>query len=138
MSLHIALIANDRKKDEMAEWAKRHQSALSRHSLVSTATTGALLREACPSLSIETVKSGPLGGDQQVGARIADGRIDALIFFPDPLTAMPHDVDVKALLRLALVYDIPCAFNCSSAGMLVESGLLERQARNPAHPERDR
>lgn len=125
MSLQIALIAHDRKKAEMAEWVREHQAALSQHSLVSTATTGAVLRDACPSLSIDSVKSGPLGGDQQIGARIADGRIDALIFFPDPLTAMPHDVDVKALLRLALVYDIPCAFNPRTAAMLVESGLLE-------------
>lgn len=126
--MHIALIAHDRKKDEMAKWAKQHEAALARHRLICTATTGAVLREACPRLSIETVKSGPLGGDQQVGARIAEGRIDALIFFPDPLTAMPHDVDVKALLRLALVYDIPCALNPSTAAMLVESGLLERKA----------
>lgn len=135
MALHIALIAHDRRKAEMASWAKRHEAALSVHFLVATATTGAVLREACPSLSIETVKSGPLGGDQQVGARIAEGRIDALIFFPDPLTAMPHDVDVKALLRLALVYDIPCALNSSTAAMLVESGLLERTGAAKSTPE---
>lgn len=126
MALHIALIAHDRKKAEMAAWAKQHEAALAEHRLVCTATSGAVLRDACPALSIETVKSGPLGGDQQVGARIAEGQIDALIFFPDPLTAMPHDVDVKALLRLALVYDIPCALNPRTAGLLVESGLLER------------
>jgi methylglyoxal synthase len=130
--LHIALIAHDRKKAEMADWVRKHQSALSGHALVCTATTGTVLSEACPALSIETVKSGPLGGDQQVGARIAEGRVDALIFFPDPLTAMPHDVDVKALLRLALVYDIPCAFNPASANMLVKSGFLERAAGLPS------
>ena len=135
MALHIALIAHDRKKAEMAAWAKQHETALAGHRLVATATTGAALREACPALAIETVKSGPLGGDQQVGARIAEGRIDALIFFPDPLTAMPHDVDVKALLRLALVYDIPCALNPATAVMLVESGLLKRAvARAGAEP----
>jgi len=135
MALHIALIAHDRKKAEMAAWAKQHEAALAAHRLVATATTGKVLREACPGLSIEIVKSGPLGGDQQVGARIAEGRIDALIFFPDPLTAMPHDVDVKALLRLALVYDIPCALNPSTAAMLVESGLLARVAVKPAPAE---
>jgi len=125
MHLTLALIAHDQKKPLLAAWVRRHRSALATHRVICTATTGQVLREACPDLPIETVKSGPLGGDQQIGSMIADGKIDALIFFPDPLTAMPHDVDVKALLRLALVYDIPCAFNPRTADLLVQSKLLE-------------
>jgi methylglyoxal synthase len=126
MPLQIALIAHDKKKSALADWVSQNATALAPHRLICTATTGAVLHQACPDLRINTVKSGPLGGDQQIGARIADGEIDALVFFPDPLTAMPHDVDVKALLRLALVYDIPCALNARTAGLLVASGLLSR------------
>ncbi|HPG02626.1 MAG TPA: methylglyoxal synthase [Beijerinckiaceae bacterium] len=121
----IALVAHDLKKEALAAWAKRNERALARCALVSTGTTGAVVMETCPSLDIRRMKSGPLGGDQQIGALIAEGAIDALIFFPDPLTPMPHDVDVKALLRLTLVYDIPCAFNPRTADMLVAGGLLD-------------
>jgi methylglyoxal synthase len=124
MSLRIALIAHDQKKAALAAWAERHAATLARHRVICTATTGQHVKQVCPSLAIDTVLSGPLGGDCQVGGMIAEGKIDALVFFADPLTAMPHDVDVKALLRLALVYDIPCALNASSAEMLVRSGLL--------------
>jgi methylglyoxal synthase len=126
MALEIALIAHDKKKAALADWVEQNAQALAGHRLICTASTGAILRQRCPGLDIRTVKSGPLGGDQQIGAQIAEGVINVLIFFPDPLTAMPHDVDVKALLRLALVYDIPCALNASSAELLVDSGLLSR------------
>ncbi len=89
------------------------------HDLVSTGTTGGRVLEACPGLDITRLKSGPLGGDQQIGALIAEAQVDVLIFFVDPLTPMPHDVDVKALMRLAIVYDIPMALNRATAELLV-------------------
>ena len=122
--LTLALVAHDRMKQALADWTKRNEAALGRCSLVATGTTGGVIMHACPSLRIVCVKSGPLGGDQQIGAMIAEGKIDALVFFPDPLTPMPHDVDVKALLRLTLVYDIASAFNVRTADMLVKAGLL--------------
>ncbi len=124
MSMTIAIIAHDEKKKALTDWVIRHETLLRTHQLIGTASTGALVRYSCPNLSIALVKSGPLGGDQQIGAMIAEGKIDLLIFFPDPLNSMPHDVDVKALLRLALVYDTPCAFNASSADQIVASGML--------------
>ena len=124
MALTLALVAHDQKKADMADWVARNHQVLRRHTIISTATTGRIVAEAATDIKIQTVKSGPWGGDQQIGAMIAEGRIDALIFFPDPLTPMPHDVDVKALLRLALVYDIPCACNPSTADLLVKAGLL--------------
>jgi methylglyoxal synthase len=96
-----------------------HLALLAPNSFVATGTTGGLVQEACPELSIVRLKSGPLGGDQQIGALIAEGQVDALIFFVDPLTPMPHDVDVKALMRLALVYDIPMALNRATATLLL-------------------
>ena len=125
MPLTIALIAHDRTKPALADWVRRNAHILAAHRIVATATTGSVIREDCPALTLDTVKSGPLGGDQQIGAMIAEGRVDALVFFPDPLTPMPHDVDVKALLRLALVYDVPCAFNPRSADLLIASRLLQ-------------
>jgi methylglyoxal synthase len=124
MSFRVAMIAHDEKKFALASWAKRNAQALSACELVATASTGAAILEVCPDLPIASVKSGPLGGDQQIGAMIAEGRIDLLVFFPDPLRAMPHDVDVKALLRLTLVYDTPCAFNPRTADLLVAAGVL--------------
>ena len=124
MNLTLALVAHDQKKADMAEWVARNHAVLRRHRIVSTATTGRIVGETCPDVPVQTVKSGPWGGDQQIGALIAEGKVDALIFFPDPLTPMPHDVDVKALLRLALVYDIPCACNPATADLLVKAGLL--------------
>ena len=115
----IALIAHDQKKDDMAEFAARHQKALTAYDLVATGTTGARIMDAVPSLGITRLKSGPLGGDQQIGAMIAEGKVTMLIFFTDPLTPMPHDVDVKALTRLATVYDIPMALNRATAEMLI-------------------
>ena len=97
----IGLIAHGRMKPLMVDWVKRHHDSLKNFKLIATGTTGGLVREACPELAVELLKSGPLGGDQQAGAMIAEARMQALIFLTDPLTAMPHDVDVKALTRLS-------------------------------------
>lgn len=117
----IAMIAHDQKKDEMVAFAKEHAATLETLSLVTTGTTGTRILEAVPSLSVRKMKSGPLGGDQQIGSLIADGQISALFFFVDPLTAMPHDVDIKALIRLSALYDIPAAFNRRTAEILIAS-----------------
>ena len=116
----IALIAHDEKKDDMAEFARQHQDALSRFRIIATGTTGGRVQDACPGLDVTPLKSGPLGGDQQIGAMIATGEVDMLLFFIDPLTALPHDVDVKALTRLATVYDIPMALNRATAEKLID------------------
>lgn len=121
--MRLALIAHDQKKDDMVAFAFAHRAVLSGHEIFATGTTGALVMEACPELSIFRLKSGPLGGDQQIGALIAEGRVELLIFFVDPLTPMPHDVDVKALMRLALVYDIPMALNRATAEHLINQML---------------
>jgi methylglyoxal synthase len=115
----IALIAHDQKKDDMADFARHHEAVLLHYDLVATGTTGGRVIEACPSLAVRRMKSGPLGGDQQIGSMIAEGKVTMLIFFTDPLTAMPHDVDVKALTRLATVYDIPMALNRATAELLI-------------------
>ncbi len=109
----IALIAHDQKKQALADWVDAHRSSLSRHELIATGTTGKVLADRCPALKIRPMKSGPLGGDQQVGSMIAASEVHMLIFFTDPLSPHPHDVDVKALSRLATVYDLPMA--CSPA-----------------------
>lgn len=127
--LGIGLIAHDRKKPDLAAWVTRNIEVLSAHRLVATATTGSVLKQSHPAVAVETVKSGPLGGDQQIGAMIAEGKLDVLIFFPDPLAAMPHDVDVKALLRLVLVYDIPAAFSPSTADALIHAGVFSPAAK---------
>ncbi|WP_339765868.1 methylglyoxal synthase [uncultured Hoeflea sp.] len=123
MSVHkaVALIAHDQKKDDLADFARLHQYALSQLPIVATGTTGSRIAEACPDLDIKRLKSGPLGGDQQIGALIATGDVGLVIFFVDPLTAMPHDVDVKALMRLAIVYDIPMALNRATADTLLKA-----------------
>ena len=117
--LRLALIAHDEKKNDMVAFAERHAGYLGGCELVATGTTGQRILDACPGLNLRRLKSGPLGGDQQIGALIAEGKVDALIFFVDPLTPMPHDVDVKALMRLAIVYDIPMALNRATAEMLL-------------------
>lgn len=116
----IALIAHDQKKAEMADFAARHVEILQKHRLVATGTTGGRILEVCPDLNLTRLKSGPLGGDQQIGALIATGEISMLIFFTDPLTPLPHDVDVKALTRLATVYDVPMALNRATAELLID------------------
>jgi methylglyoxal synthase len=115
----IALIAHDEKKDDMVAFVVAHAGFFAGCDIVATGTTGGRVAEACPGLAIRRLKSGPLGGDQQIGALIAEGAIDAVIFFVDPLTPMPHDVDVKALMRLAIVYNIPLALNLATARVLV-------------------
>jgi methylglyoxal synthase len=110
----IGLVAHDDRKDELCAWAERHRAKLVTHELWGTGTTGSRVT-AATGLPVHLLKSGPLGGDQQLGAMIAEGRLDVLIFFIDPLTAQPHDVDVKALTRLATLYDVPFANNKSTA-----------------------
>ena len=119
----IALIAHDNLKRAMLEWARYNEGTLSGHELVATGTTGALLVEEL-GLPVHVFLSGPLGGDQQIGAAIAEGRIDVVIFFWDPLEPHSHDVDVKALLRIAVVYNVPIACNRSTADFLLSSPLL--------------
>lgn len=121
----LALIAHDEKKDDMVAFAKDHLSILQTCSIVATGSTGKRILDACPGLELKLLKSGPLGGDQQIGARIAEGMIDAVIFFVDPLTPMPHDVDVKALMRLAIVYDIPLALNRATGEIMLAKKLTD-------------
>ncbi len=123
----IALIAHDARKDMLVEWVGRHVDRIVDMNVVATGTTGGRIRDAYPALNVHTVKSGPMGGDQQIGAMIAEERLDALIFFVDPLSPLPHDVDVKALTRLAIVYDLPHATNPSTADAVLRF-LHERQS----------
>ncbi|MBO9467441.1 methylglyoxal synthase [Tropicibacter sp. R15_0] len=116
----IALVAHDAKKDLIVDWASANRDALSHHHIYATGTTGGRLMEGA-GLAVERLLSGPLGGDAQLGAMIAEERLDALIFFIDPLSALPHDVDVKSLLRLAILYDTPLAINKSSADAVLFS-----------------
>ncbi len=119
----IALIAHDHKKRDLLEWARFNRETLSRHELFATGTTGRVLEEEL-GLKVQRLKSGPIGGDQQIGAMIVDGAIDFLIFFWDPLEAQPHDPDVKALLRLAVVWNIPAACNLATADYMISSPLM--------------
>ena len=120
----IALVAHDNRKEDLLRWAEKHQVKLSKHHLCATGTTGKLLGKAL-NIDIKSYLSGPLGGDQQIGSHIAEGKIHCLIFFWDPFEPMPHDPDVKALLRLAAVWNIPVACNSSSADLMLASELFD-------------
>ena len=126
---NIALIAHDAKKAEMIEWCRRNKEILSHHFLYGTGTTARMIADKT-GLPIRGFNSGPLGGDQQIGARIVEGRIDMMIFFSDPLTAQPHDPDVKALLRIAQVYDIPIANNRATADFILHSEYMNGEYKH--------
>jgi methylglyoxal synthase len=132
--MNIGIIAHDNRKEDLLQWAKHNRVILKNHRLVCTGTTGGMISNALygttlDSSKVKILKSGPLGGDQQIGSRIASDRIDLLVFFWDPMAAQPHDPDVKALLRLSVVYNIPTACNRSTADYLISSPLFN----NPAY-----
>ena len=122
----IALVAHDQRKEDLLTWVKYNSDLLSRHELYATGTTGNIISEKC-SIDIHRLKSGPLGGDQQLGAMIANGELDILIFLWDPMTTQPHDVDVKALLRMSVLYNLPVACNRSTADFLISSSLFNEE-----------
>ena len=123
---NIALIAHDNEKHSLIEWCKEHKDILSQHTLCGTGTTARMITDQT-GLSVKGYNSGPLGGDQQIGAKVVEGRVDFTVFFSDPLTAQPHDPDVKALLRIAQVYDIPIANNKATADFLITSSYMNSE-----------
>jgi methylglyoxal synthase len=127
----LALVAHDLKKDDMVAFAREHHRRLSEFELFATGTTGKRVGESVPQLKITAMKGGPFGGDQQIGAMIADGRIGGLFFFIDPLSPLPHDVDVKALTRLAVLYDIPMALNRRTAEILIKDPAQFEMTSSP-------
>ena len=123
---NIALIAHDNKKQDLINWCLENKDILLQHSLCGTGTTARMITDRT-GLQVKGYNSGPLGGDQQIGAKIVEGRLDFVVFFSDPLTAQPHDTDVKALLRIAQVYDIPIANNRASADFMIHSDYMNEE-----------
>lgn len=121
---NIALIAHDSKKNELILWCQQHKEQLKKHFLCGTGTTARMITDQT-GLPVKGYNSGPLGGDQQIGAKIVEGKVDFVIFFSDPLAAQPHDPDVKALLRIAQVYDIPIANNRATADFMITSSFMD-------------
>lgn len=128
---NIALVAHDNKKDDLVEWAEFNKGTLSRHTLYATGNTGKRVMEKT-GLQITLLKGGPHGGDMEIGAMIANQKLDYLIFFWDPLSSLPHDVDVKALLRVAVLYNVPTACNRSTADLIISSPLFQEADYVPA------
>lgn len=126
---NVALIAHDGKKQELLDWCDWNKELLQSHFLSGTGTTAKMITDRT-GLPVRGYNSGPLGGDQQIGAKIVEGKIDFIIFFSDPLTAQPHDPDVRALLRIALVYDIPIATNRASADFMITSALMDEEYKH--------
>jgi len=120
---NVALIAHDNRKQELVEWLQLHQEKIINCHIITTGTTGKLIEENT-NLDVEKMHSGPLGGDQQIGAKISEGKVDLLIFFWDPLEPMSHDPDIKALLRLSTLWNIPIACNKSTADFIIKSPLM--------------
>lgn len=122
----IALIAHDNKKGDLIQWCKENKEILEKHILCGTGTTARMITDQT-GLTVKGYNSGPLGGDQQIGAKIVEGKVDFIVFFSDPLTAQPHDPDVKALLRIAQVYDVPIANNRASADFMLTSKYMNQE-----------
>ncbi len=127
--LSIGMVAHDAMKEALKSWMSVHQEMLSRHRIYATGTTAKVLRNVGEDVDIIGLKSGPLGGDQQLGAMICEGKLDLLIFFQDPMTAQPHDVDVKALVRMSTLYNVPIACNPASADLIISSPLIELKGK---------
>ncbi len=125
---HIALVAHDHRKPDLLDWARFNRELLARHALHGTGTTGSMIAREL-GLEVNTLLSGPLGGDQQLGAMIAEGKLDVVVFFWDPLAPLPHDPDVKALLRIAVLHNVPIACNRATADFLVSSPLMLEEYR---------
>lgn len=131
---HIALIAHDAKKAELIKWVKKNRDILSKHFLCGTGHTGKLINEQV-GLPVKIYNSGPLGGDQQISSRIVEGEVDFVIFLWDPLKSQPHDPDVKALLRIAVLYNIPIANNLATADFIINSSLMDEEYEDDSYDE---
>lgn len=135
----IGLVAHDNRKDDLIDWVEHNIDILSEHKLICTGTTGKLIKKSLSSnnkiFEVIQLKSGPLGGDQELGSMIANNNIDILIFLIDPMSMQPHDVDIKALMRLAVLYNIPSAYNKSTADYIISSHLFDDEDYKPIHKD---